>query len=258
MTQLEVTDVTVKRTGRPIVSDVTWRGVAGEFVAVIGPNGAGKSTLLSAMAGLLQPDSGQVRLNGQDIRTLRRQTLARCRSYLPQNPRSDWPLPVHRLVALGLTPVLPTFGGLSQGDQQKVDQVLSQCDLMKHREQPVTTLSGGELARVMLARALVSDPDLLIVDEPIAGLDPRHALDSINRLRQHAQTGKLVIAALHDLTLAARYATRIVVMRDGRIYADGTPDSVLNPEQLGAVFEIEALVSEGSGGRYIDFIAPIR
>jgi iron complex transport system ATP-binding protein len=102
----------------------------------------------------------------------------------------------------------------------------------------------------------VSDPDVLIVDEPIAGLDPRHALDCMVRLKKSAQAGKLVIAALHDLTLAARHATRVIAMRDGKLCADGAPHEVLTAQQLQAVFAVDAQINNGSGGLYIDFIGP--
>ena len=258
MTQLEAHALTVRRGGRTILSQVSWRAAAGEFVAVIGPNGAGKSTLLSVLAGLLLPDTGIVRLDGADCRTIGSKALARRRSYLPQNPRCDWALPVERLVALGLTPVLPVFGGLSADHQDRIARVLAVCDLTEHSQQAATTLSGGELARAMLARALVSDPDILIVDEPTAGLDPRHALDCMDRLRLLAHSGKLVVAALHDLTLAARHATRIIAIQDGKLSADGPPTEVLVPERLRTIFAVEAQINEGSGGRYVDFLGPAR
>jgi iron complex transport system ATP-binding protein len=256
MTQLAAIDLSVRRSQRAILSQVSLRAQAGEFVAIIGPNGAGKSTLLSAMAGLLRPDSGRVLLDEHEIRLMPGTALARRRSYLPQSPRCEWALPVYRLIALGLTPVLPAFGGFSAADQERVDRVLRECDLTERSKQAVTTLSGGELARAMLARALVSDPDVLLVDEPIAGLDPRHALDCMTRLKASAQSGKLVIAALHDLTLAARYATRIVAMRGGQICADGPPREVLTAQQMQTVFSVDARINEGSGGLYIDFVGP--
>jgi iron complex transport system ATP-binding protein len=159
-------------------------------------------------------------------------------------------------VALGLTPTLPAFGSFQPGDGAKITRALESCDLLARREQSATTLSGGELARAMLARAFVSDPDVLIVDEPITGLDPRHALDSLLRLQEFARAGKLVIASLHDLTLAGRYAGRIVAMRDGKIACDGTPDTVLTSAVLKSVFDVESVVATGSGGLYVDHIGP--
>jgi iron complex transport system ATP-binding protein len=163
---------------------------------------------------------------------------------------------VERVVALGLTPHLPTFGGLSPTLKEKVDAALAAFDLTDRRDQPADTLSGGELARAMLARALVGDPDILIADEPISGLDPRHALDTLQRLRELARRGKLVIVSLHELTLAARYATRLVALDHGRIAADGPPGETLTPALLRSVFEVEGCVSGSGNGAVVDYVAP--
>jgi iron complex transport system ATP-binding protein len=258
MTLMSTQGLAIRRGGRAILSDVSLTAGPGECVAVIGPNGAGKSTLLSALAGLIAPDAGTVWLAGRELRAWPRTQLARRRSYLPQQPRCEWPLPVARLVALGLTPVLPVFGGLASFDRGRIERILREHELWELREQPATTLSGGELTRAMLARALVSDPDVLIVDEPVTGLDPRHALECVQRLRRLADTGALVIAALHDLTLALRHATRVVVLNAGRIDADGPPVEVLSPARLRTVFAVETQISDGPGGRYIDFMGPVR
>jgi iron complex transport system ATP-binding protein len=209
VTRIVAQSLRLQRASRVILDGVSVSAAAGEFVAVIGPNGAGKSTLLSVLAGLQRPDQGQVRLDDRALADYPPRELARQRAFLPQNPRCDWPLPVHRLVGLGLTPSLPAFGGFSAADVARIDSALAACDLSGQREQAATTLSGGELARAMLARALVADPALLIVDEPLTGLDPRHAQDAARRLQQLAVgQGKLVIASIHDLNIALRRASR--------------------------------------------------
>jgi iron complex transport system ATP-binding protein len=253
MTELSATAVCVRRGGRVILDHVSLRAGAGEFIAVIGANGAGKSTLLSALAGLLQPDSGSIALDGANLAGITGVALARRRAYLPQNPRCEWPISVERLVALGLTPTLPALGGLPKAFDALITNALQSCDLLEHRLQPVTTLSGGELARAMLARALVGNPDVLIVDEPIAGLDPKHAVDTAKRLRVLANEGKLVIAAIHDLTLAARHATRIVALTNGRVQGDGPTLSTLTPELIRSAFDVDACVSGTGAGAYVDY-----
>lgn len=220
MTVLALEHVTVTRGGRAILRDVSLQAHAGEFIAVLGPNGAGKSTLLKAAAGLLKPEAGQVMLDARALSSLSAVALARLRAYLPQNPVLEWPLPLERLVALGLTPHLPATGGLPHSFRPAIDAALAACDLTDKRGQAATTLSGGEFARAMLARAIVGNPRILIVDEPITGLDPRHAIASMRLLRDFAARGALVIASLHDLTLAARYAARAVVVVDGAVMAD--------------------------------------
>lgn len=255
MTQLAGADICVQRGGRVVLGNVSLRAQSGEFVAVIGPNGAGKSTLLSVLAGLLEPDSGSVLLDGNAVGGLSGRKLAQQRAYLPQNPRCEWPIAVERLVALGLTPILPAFGRLPAAFTARISAALEACDLLQHRDQPATTLSGGELTRAMLARALVGDPDVLIVDEPMSGLDPRHALDTAERLRNLAGDGKLVIASIHDLTLAGRYASRIVALKDGSVQGDGPAHSTLTPELIRRAFDVEASVSGCGRDFFVDYAA---
>jgi iron complex transport system ATP-binding protein len=253
VTQLDALHIGVQRGGRLVLNDVSLQAHAGEFVAVVGPNGAGKSTLLSVLAGLLKPNAGTVLLDGSAIGGLSARKLAQQRAYLPQNPRCEWPIAVERLVALGLTPALPAFGRLPAGFAERISAALDACDLLGHRLQPATTLSGGELTRAMLARALVGNPDVLIVDEPISGLDPRHALDTAERLRSLAQAGKLVIASIHDLTLAGRYASRILALKDGSVQGDGATGSTLTPELIRRTFEVQACVSGSGGNLFVDY-----
>jgi iron complex transport system ATP-binding protein len=256
MTRLAATGVTVERGGRAILGEVSCVLDAGTFVALVGANGAGKSTLLSVLAGLLKPDRGEVSLDGAPLARIGRRDLAQRRAYLPQNPRAEWPISVERLVALGLTPQLPAFGGLPGGFEPRLTEALAACDLAAQRLQPATTLSGGELARAMLARALVGDPQILIADEPMTGLDPRHAIDTVARLQALAGAGKLVIAAVHDLTLAARYSTHLLALRQGRLAAFGPTAQVLTADLLRGVFDVEARISGTGGGTLVDFAPP--
>jgi iron complex transport system ATP-binding protein len=255
MTGLTANDVTVRRGGRAIVDEVSASLGAGMFVALIGANGAGKSTLLSCLAGLLKPETGEVVLDGRPVLALDRRELARRRAYLPQSLRAEWPISVERLVALGLTPQLPAFGGLPGGFEPRLTQAIEGCDLTAHRFQAATTLSGGELARAMLARALIGDPDVLLADEPISGLDPRHRLDTIGRLRRlAADDGKLVVATIHDLTLAARYATHLMALREGRLVAFGPVPQTLTPGLLREVFEVEARIIGVGPDALVDYV----
>ncbi|KRA82785.1 ABC transporter ATP-binding protein [Altererythrobacter sp. Root672] len=255
MSRIEAEGLTVVRGGRTIVNGVTLHAQGGQLVALIGPNGAGKSTLLSILAGLLRPDRGTAKLDGAAISAFDRRELARVRAYLPQNPRAEWPVSVERLVALGLLPQLPAFGGLPDEMRARVAAAIEAVDLASHRDQPATTLSGGELVRAMLARAVVGDPEVLLVDEPLAGLDPRHALDGMIRLRALADQGKLVIASLHDLTLAARYATHVAVMSNGQLAAFGPTEQTLTSALLREVFEVDACVTgAGTPTATVDFV----
>ncbi len=253
MTILAAEHVTVRRGGSTILRDVSLQAHAGEFIAVIGPNGAGKSTLLKVLAGLLRPDDGAVRLGAEDIFRFSGTALARRRSYLPQNPEAFWPLPLERLVALGLTPHLPAVGPLPERFDGAVSTALAACDLVERRTQPVTTLSGGEFARAMLARVMVGDPEILIVDEPIAGLDPRHAMAAMRLLASEARRGKLVLASLHDLTLAGRHASRLIALVDGGVISD--TDS-LTEGLIHSVFGVASHVSGKGDSLALTLLSP--
>jgi iron complex transport system ATP-binding protein len=257
MTRLCATNLSVRRGGRAIVDGISCELEGGCFVAVVGANGAGKSTLLSVLAGLLAPDDGAVSLDGTPLPRLDRRELARRRAYLPQSPRAEWPIAVERLVALGLTPQLPAFGGLPGGFEPRLTEALTACDLADHRRQPATTLSGGELSRAMLARALIGDPQVVIADEPIAGLDPRHALDTVTRLQGLAGQGRLVVTALHDLTLALRFSTHVMALKAGRLAAFGPTARVLTAGLLREVFEVDARISGEGPQAYVDYLGPL-
>ena len=253
MSDLELKDVEVILGGRRILRGLNARFQAGRLTAVIGPNGAGKSTLLSVAAGLLKPDQGAVTLGGYPLAGIGRQALARRRAYLPQNPRVDWPISVERVIALGLTPSLPVFGGMTADLRERVDRALAVHDLRELRDRAADTLSGGELSRAMLARATVGDPEILIVDEPTAGLDPRHAIEAVRALRRHADAGKTVVMAIHDLDLAARVADQMLAVRDGEVLAAGARDAVLNETILARLFDTPTRVSQDGDGLTIRF-----
>ena len=253
MTILAAENVTVSRGGRAILRDVSLQAHAGEFIAVLGPNGAGKSTLLKVLAGLLKPDSGQVMLDSERLASFSLRRLAARRAYLPQNPHLEWPISVERLVALGLTPRLPATGGLPEQFAPAISRALERCDLVDKRDQAATTLSGGEFARAMLARAIVSEPQILIVDEPITGLDPKHAMQSMRLLSDFARSGTLVIASLHDLTLAARHASRVIVVVDGAVMNDA---DLLTEETIHRAFGVTAVLTGQGDSRAFTLLSP--
>jgi iron complex transport system ATP-binding protein len=253
MTVLAAENISVVRGGRTILRNVSLQAHSGEFITVLGPNGAGKSTLLSVLAGLIKPQSGKVMLDVKSLDALSYAQIAARRSYLPQNPHLEWPISVERLVALGLTPRLPATGKLPESFAPAIGRALEACDLTARRDQPATTLSGGEFARAMLARAIVSEPLILIVDEPITGLDPLHAIHSMELLSAFARGGTLVIASLHDLTLAARYASRVIVVVDGGVLSDA--DS-LTEDLIHRAFGVRAIAQGAGDSRGFTLLSP--
>jgi iron complex transport system ATP-binding protein len=246
---LDLRDVSVALGGRTIVSDVSLTASEGELVAVVGPNGAGKTTLLRAAAGLL-PATGRVMIGGKALGDLSLRDRAIRVAYLPQGHVFHWPLPVADVVALGR---LPRGAGadLSEPDRAAVAHAMAETGTVDYAHRAVTTLSGGERARVAIARVLATEAPLILADEPTASLDPRYQIAVIEMLRRHAKRGGAVVAVLHDLALAARHADRVVVVEAGKIVADGPPRAVLTPERLAATFGVNADVVELHGSPVI-------
>ncbi|KXU30075.1 ABC transporter [Sphingobium sp. 22B] len=231
------------RLGRhPAVSGVDLALGPGELVGIIGPNGAGKSTLIRAMLGLVKRENGFVLIDGADSARLGRQQIARRIAYLPQGQTLHWPLAVERLVALGRLPHLGPLSRLSVEDEALIDAALMRADALHLKGRVATELSGGERARVLLARALAVGAPALIADEPLAALDPGHQIDVMDLLRAEARAGSLVVTVLHDLGMAARYCDRLVLMDRGAPVADGAPLDVLTAGNLAKVYGISARI----------------
>ena len=213
---------------------------AGEMTAVIGPNGAGKSTLLKILAGLLKPASGTVLLDGRPAADRPAAERARILAYLPQERTVHWALSARAVVALGRLPHQPMGARENAKDAQTIEAALAAMDISALADRPVLEMSGGERARVLVARALAQEPGILLADEPASGLDPAHQLELFQHLAKLSSAGRTVVLALHDLSLAARFCHRLILMRDGRCMAAGPPAKVLQREHLAAVYRVEA------------------
>ncbi|MCV2219640.1 ABC transporter ATP-binding protein [Thauera sp. Sel9] len=230
---------------RQLIEGIDFELRAGELTGIIGANGAGKSTLLKALAGLL-PCSGRIMLDGRPLQTHSPSGRA-CRiAYLAQGHSAHWPLPVREVVALGR---LPHGRGNGPEDAAIVDRVLRATDALGLAERNVLTLSGGERARVMLARALAVEPKVLLADEPLAALDPAHQISIMQLFAAKAAAGLAIGVVLHDLTLAARFCSRLVLLHEGRVLAAGTPREVFDDALLAEAFGIRALHFEHGGLR---------
>lgn len=245
--------VTVRLGGRAVLDGVALTLAPGEVTAIVGPNGAGKSTLLGCLAGLRAPSQGGVRLDGRPIGALSDRQRAQRIGYLPQTPEIAWRLDVHTFVRLGRTAHRGVFGE-SAADAAAVDRALDSTRMTAFAERDVTTLSGGERARALIARALAGEPAWLLADEPLTGLDLGHQLDAAELLRRIASDGVGVVTALHDLAFAARVADRIVVMADGRIIADGPPAEALAPAVLARAYAVDARWIDGQSGPLLDIL----
>lgn len=235
--------------GRRVVADVS-ATLDGGVIGLIGPNGAGKSTLVRAIAGLI-PSEGTIVIDDLTVAEMPLRARARRIAYLPQGQSVHWPLTVERLVALGRLPHLAPFAQPGAVDADAIERALARTDLLALRARPVDQLSGGERARVLLARALAVEAPLLLADEPLAALDPAHQLEVMALLRAEAARGATVIAVLHDLTVAARWCDRLLLLDRGTLVADGRPRDVLTADRIGAVYGVSAYVGEAEGAPLI-------
>lgn len=236
--RIDAHSLAVQAGGRPLLSGVSLSLQPGAFTGVIGPNGAGKSTLLRVLAGIAPPAAGTVTYDGVPLARLGRRRLARAVAYLPQDGPVHWPLTAEAVVMLGRLPHRGLLGGITQADRTAVDRALTVTDARHLRHRITGTLSGGERMRVLLARALATEPALLLADEPVSALDPRHQLAAMALLRASARGGTGVVAVLHDLTLAARFCDRLILLARGAVRADGPPAAVLTDPLLAGAYGI--------------------
>ena len=248
---LHCSGLSVERDGVPILHGVDLAVPAGGWVSLVGPNGSGKTTLLYALAGLI-PSTGGIDVAGvQPGRTARR-SVARVVALMPQRPVVPEGVTVRELVRLGRTPHIPRFGDDSARDRDVVDHVLDRLGLHGLASRLATTLSGGELQRVVLGRSLAQEPRVLLLDEPTSALDIGHqqqVLDLVDSLRR--EVGLTVVAAMHDLTSAAQYGERLVLLDRGRIVADGRPDEVLTADRVSQVYGARVEVLDRPDGRAV-------
>ncbi len=246
-TRLKACGISLVRDKTRIIDQVDVHLAPGEFVGLIGPNGAGKSSLMRVLAGLSRADAGSVSVIASDavetpLEQLPDRLRAQLLAYLPQQETPAWPLQVEHLVGLGRAPLHKPMSGKSGRDAQAIERALAITELTSLRHRIMTTLSGGELQRALLARVFAGEPEIILADEPIAALDPYHQLHMMELLAEHAQQGGTVFAALHDLSLAARFCSRLILIHQGKLIADGQPIQVLTTENLQQVYGISAYV----------------
>ena len=252
--KLEISGVSFSYGSRPALGDVTMSVGEGEVVSIVGPNGSGKTTLIKCINRILKPKGGAVLVEGRDVRKIKLRGLARLLAYLPQSAAHVFPSTVFDTVLLGRRPYVNW--GISPGDKAIVSQMLSLMGLEAMAMRHFNELSGGEQQKVLLARALAQEPQVLLLDEPTSNLDLRHQLEVLDIVRSVVKEKKMsAIMAIHDLNLASRYADRVIMLNGGKILDIGDPVSVFTPENIAHVCGVEALVKNEGG---IPYIVPIR
>ena len=242
--RLRAEKIELRYADRTIVDELSLEIPDGGFTVVVGPNGCGKSTLLRALGRMLTPRSGRVVLDGNDIRSHRTKEVARRIALLPQSPLWPGAISVADLVSRGRYPYQSMLRQWSPEDEHVVSEALNEVGMRYAADQLVDELSGGQRQRVWIAMTLAQRTPVLLLDEPTTFLDIAHQIEVLDLCSQLHQSGRTLVAVLHDLNLAARYATHVVAMRSGKIVMQGSASDVLTPELLREVFDLEALVLE--------------
>ena len=248
---LEAKNISVFARKHRIIDGLSMKLKPGSLIGLVGPNGAGKSTLLKALVGVQNRTTGAILINGEPVGRLSSVARARTISYMPQNRRAEWQLSTRTVVMLGRFPYRQAFRAPAAACEAAVDRALSAVDATEFAERSIMTLSGGESARVFLARALAVEAPFLLVDEPTADLDPYHQIHVMEILKDEAKGGVGVLVVLHDLALAARFMDQLLLMDQGQIVDSGTPEEILTPANLERVYRISALSGVEGNKAYI-------
>jgi iron complex transport system ATP-binding protein len=256
MTQIDIENVSLSINGVTLVDHVSAQLQTGKFTVLLGPNGAGKSLLLGCLAGLKPRQTGSITMANKEINSLPPKERAKIIGLLPQAREVNWNITVETLVSFGRLAHHGAFSGTTDSDETAIKNAITATGIAPFLTRTVKTLSGGELARVLLARVLAGEPDWLLADEPLANLDPVHQMDVLDLLAAIALNGRGVVAVLHDLTQAARFGDHIILMAKGRVIAAGKPDDVLVPKHIRAAYGIDADIIAGADGRPV--ITPVR
>jgi iron complex transport system ATP-binding protein len=254
--KLKVNNVEFAYNSVPVLDNISMELNSEEVLGIIGPNGTGKSTLIRCIDRILNPKRGSILLDGDDINKLSRMEIARKIGYVPQSIQGVFPASVIDTVLLGRRPHLGW--NTSKEDLDSVLEVLELLGMMEFAMRDINEISGGQQQKVLIARALAQKADILLLDEPTSNLDIKHQMEVMEIVKKIVKNkGISVIMALHDLNLASRYADRIIMMKDGKIFASGSPASVLTEENIKQVYGVKALVNNNGERPYIIPIEPV-
>jgi iron complex transport system ATP-binding protein len=240
---IDVDGVSVGFGGATVLESVSTSVDEGQFVGLVGPNGAGKTTLLRTLNGVLDPDEGTVRVAGRRLTDLGSREASRLVATVPQSTASAFSFDVRRIVGMGRTPHVGRFEGRTAADRRAVADAMERTDVTHLADRPVTDVSGGERQRVFLARALAQETPVLLLDEPTSDLDVNHRVRTLDIVADLVAEGRTVVAAIHDLDLAARYCDELRLLYDGRVRAAGPPDAVLTEAAVESAFDATATVT---------------
>ncbi len=238
MNDFSCAGLSFQRGQKVVLDSIGFTSKAPQFIGIIGPNGAGKTTLMRCLAGLVAPASGSVFFGDLLLSRMPAKARSQAIAFLPQDRHVHWELSCAEIVMLGRLPHRSGFAAPSDNDHKVVEDAMVHMDVRKFSDRSFDSLSGGEQARVLIARMLAQQPSLLIADEPVNGLDPAHQISLMKTFRDIVSTGKTVIASLHDMPLASRWCDRLLLLNHGKLVADNTPEKVLSKEHMSSVFGV--------------------
>ena len=242
---IDITEVTVRYGSHTVVKDLSMSVDKGGFVSLIGPNGAGKSTILKAITKNVDIDSGDICLGGKSIKDISYREKARIVGFVPQEFSVDYDFGVYDIVAMGRNPYARMLRGFDDSDSLAVEEAMLKTDTLKYKDKKFNNLSGGEKQRVIIARALAQQPQILILDEATSNLDIHHQLDVLELIyRLNREDGMTVLAVMHDLNMAARFSDRLILLFSGTIVCQGKPEEVLREEVLKQVYDMEVVARD--------------
>lgn len=248
MDMLRIEDLSLSYGDKPVVQNLSLRVKKGQVVSIIGPNASGKSTVLKSIAGIIKPVSGKIFIEEKDISKMDSKKLAQKVSILLQQNKNPDDMSIEELVYFGRYPHKKWFEGFEASDKKIIEEAMKLTNTFALRDKTLETLSGGERQRAWIAMALAQEPDILLFDEPTTYLDLAHQiefLELVNRLNN--ETGVTVVLVLHDLNQAARYGNYLFAMKEGKIFAQGSPEEVLNPQNILNIYNIEAKIFNAAG-----------
>ena len=248
MDMLRIEDLSLSYGDKPVVQNLSLRVKKGQVVSIIGPNASGKSTILKSIAGIIKPVSGKIFIEEKDISKMDSKKLAQKVSILLQQNKNPDDMSIEELVYFGRYPHKKWFEAFEASDQKIIEEAMKLTNTFALRDKTLETLSGGERQRAWIAMALAQEPDILLFDEPTTYLDLAHQiefLELVNRLNK--ETGVTVVLVLHDLNQAARYGNYLFAMKEGKIFAQGNPEEVLNPQNILNIYNIEAKIFNAAG-----------
>ncbi len=242
MKAIEVKNIRFSYNEKEVIKDISFSLEHGEFLGIIGPNGAGKSTILKILAGILRARAGQVLVANQDMLSMDRKSLAKKIAFVPQETHFALDFTVENIALMGRFPYLTAFQREERRDLEAVEHALEYADVMQFRKRPINSLSSGERQRVVFARALAQQPEILLLDEPTSHLDLHHQHTIMGLIKKLNAEGMSVIIVNHNLNLASLYCQRLVLMHEGCIYADGPPQSLIKRDIIKRVYKTDVKI----------------